>query len=100
MKRCTVKRLICAALQVCPAAAYSPLDDNCVARTDNKVFGGHKSTQQTSVCEWLGIPYGQAPVGDLRFAPPVKPFLSNGSFDADTYVSHSSGTIWTQHRFD
>lgn len=93
MKRCNVKWLGCAALQLCAAVAYSPLDDICVARTDGKVFGGHNSTQQTSVCEWLGIPYGEAPVGDLRFAPPVKPFSSNGSFDADTYVSYSSGTI-------
>lgn len=87
MKCCTVKRLGCAALQFCAAVAYSSLD-NCVARADDKVFGGHYSTQQNSVCEWLGIPYAQAPVGDLRFAPPVKPLPSNGSFDANNYVSH------------
>lgn len=84
----TVRWLGCAALQVCAAFAYSFLDHNCVAHADDKVFGGHYSTQQNSVCEWLGIPYAQAPVGELRFAPPVEPLSSDGSFDANNYVSH------------
>lgn len=93
MKCCTVNWLGCAALQVCTAVAYSLLDHDCVARADDMVFGGRYSTQQTSVCEWLGISYAEPPVGDLRFAPPIKPLSSNGHFDADSYVSHSSTTI-------
>lgn len=37
------------------------------------------------MCEWLGIPYAQAPTGDLRFAPPVKPFSPSATFIADEY---------------
>lgn len=88
MKCCTVKRFGCAALQVCTAVAYSSPDHDCIALADDKVFGGHFSTQQDSVCEWLGIPYAEAPTGDLRFAAPVKPLSSKGSFDANSYVSH------------
>lgn len=86
MKWCTVGRLGGVALQVCAAAAYATPDyNNCVARTDDgRDFLGH---HQNSVCEWLGIPYAQAPVRDLRFAPPVKPLSSNGTLKADKYVS-------------
>lgn len=93
MKCCTVRRLGCVVFQVCAAVAFASLDHNCIARAGGRDFRGHDSTYQTSVCEWLGIPYAQAPVGDLRFAPPVKPLSSNGTFDADSYVSRPSDTI-------
>lgn len=93
MKCYTVKLLGFAALQVCAAVAYSSLDQNCVALADDRVYGGHYSARQTLVCEWLGIPYAQAPVGDLRFAPPVKLPSSNDTFDAGNYVSYASSTI-------
>lgn len=99
--KCHADKLLgCAALQVCAAVAYSSLDHNCVARTNDQIFGGHYSTQQTSVCEWLGIPYAEAPVGGLRFAPPVKPLSSNSSYDAASYVSHSSKTMQVQTESD
>lgn len=33
---------------------------------------GHQASNRTSVTEFLGIRYGQAPIGDLRFAPPKR----------------------------
>ncbi|KAG9236024.1 Alpha/Beta hydrolase protein [Amylocarpus encephaloides] len=33
---------------------------------------GHAAKNQTQVSEYLGIPFAQPPIGDLRFAPPVK----------------------------
>ena len=100
MKCCIVIRLGCAVLQVYAAVAYALLDENCVARADDKVFGGHNSTYQSLVCEWLGIPYAQAPIGDLRFATPVKPLSSSGIFDAASYVSRPSDTIQAQDGSD
>lgn len=62
----------------------------CLARTTRDQIKGHSSTKATSVCEWLGIPYAQAPVGELRFAPPVTALVprTNTTFLADTYVGH------------
>lgn len=100
MKCRTAILLGCAALQSHAVFAYSSLNHNCVANADDKVIGGHYSTQKTSVCEWLGIPYAEAPVGERRFAPPVKPFSSNASFDADGYVSYSSKTVRVQDGSD
>ncbi|GLI75121.1 hypothetical protein PoHVEF18_003372 [Penicillium ochrochloron] len=34
------------------------------------VIQGHEAVQNPSVTEWLGVPYAQPPVGQLRFAPP------------------------------
>lgn len=33
---------------------------------------GHAASNQTDVSEYLGIPYAQPPVGNLRFQPPVR----------------------------
>ncbi|KAJ5381800.1 CAZyme family CE10 [Penicillium cataractarum] len=34
------------------------------------VIQGHNASQNPSVTEWLGVPYAQPPIGQLRFAPP------------------------------
>ena len=50
--------------------------DNCTVgqtvETSSGLVAGHAATYYPEVREYLGIPYAQAPVGDLRFAAPVK----------------------------
>ena len=41
----------------------------------------------TEVFMNLGIPYAEAPVGSLRFAPPVAKALGDSAFDASNYGS-------------
>lgn len=64
--------------------ALSP-SNNCVASIRNSRVIGHASTTQPTVCEWLGVPYAAAPIGDLRFAPPVRLPLVE-TINADNFV--------------
>lgn len=59
---------------------------DCVVTTPNGRIIGHRSSIQPEVCEFLGIPYAAAPVGELRFAAPEAQNLT-GDFTADSWVS-------------
>ncbi|KAL1851341.1 hypothetical protein Daus18300_012587 [Diaporthe australafricana] len=52
--------------------------------TTSGIIQGHAAADRAEVSEYLGIPYAQPPIGDLRFAAP-EPFLSNSSFTAGSY---------------
>jgi hypothetical protein len=55
--------------------------------TSSGTIIGHAATNRTAVSEYLGIPFAQPPLGNLRFAAPV-PFKGNGSsITAAQYVS-------------
>lgn len=56
-------------------------------QTSSGAVKGHPATNDSQVSEYLGIPYGQAPIGDLRFAAPVK-FTGNASLNGSAFVSH------------
>ncbi|KAH7318040.1 carboxylesterase [Stachybotrys elegans] len=57
----------------------------CVVELSNGVrIFGRPSALQPGVCEFLGIPYALAPVGDLRFAPPQAAVLER-DIVADDY---------------
>lgn len=43
-----------------------------IVETSSGPVAGHAASKYSEVSEYLGIPYAQAPVGDLRFAAPVK----------------------------
>jgi cholinesterase len=40
-------------------------------QTSSGPVSGHAAKNDSQVSEYLGIPFGQAPVGNLRFAAPV-----------------------------
>ncbi|CAL8584144.1 hypothetical protein XPA_009749 [Xanthoria parietina] len=40
-------------------------------KTSNGIIIGHEAPNASQVVEYLGIPYAQPPIGDLRFAAPV-----------------------------
>jgi cholinesterase len=54
--------------------------------TGNGRIVGHRSAISEEVWEYLGIPYAQSPLGDLRFAAPQK-YRGNGSYTASKFVS-------------
>jgi cholinesterase len=55
-------------------------------QTSSGPVQGHAAANDSQVSEYLGIPYGQAPIGNLRFAAPVA-FTGTSSIDASAFVS-------------
>jgi|TARA_R110002003_G_scaffold384_3_gene19265 hypothetical protein len=56
-------------------------------QTSSGVIIGHQASNKTSVTEFLGIRYAEAPVGELRFAAPKKYVAPEGTvFEASEWV--------------
>lgn len=55
-------------------------------RTSSGLVTGHSAPNVTGVWEFLGIPYAQPPVGDLRFAPPKAVNSSYTALTASDWV--------------
>ncbi|GAA5836898.1 hypothetical protein JCM11251_005817 [Rhodosporidiobolus azoricus] len=48
-------------------------------------YGTWQGTTSSSIDSWRGIPFAEPPVGQLRFAAPVKTTRNYGTFDASKY---------------
>ncbi|KAL1963027.1 hypothetical protein VTN77DRAFT_8775 [Rasamsonia byssochlamydoides] len=74
------------AIALLSAIAPAVLADNSTfeASTSNGLIIGHRSSKSPDVIEYLGIPYAQPPVGELRFAPPQK-YEGQGVYVASDY---------------
>jgi hypothetical protein len=55
-------------------------------QTNSGPVSGHPATNQSSVSEYLGIPYAQPPIGDLRFAAPAN-FTGTAPLNGTDFVS-------------
>lgn len=55
-------------------------------QTENGLITGHRSSKVNDVWEYLGIPYAQPPLGDLRFAAPQK-YNTTEPYNATSFVS-------------
>lgn len=71
-------------------------------QTTSGTVVGHPALNRTSVTEFLGIRYAEAPVGELRFAPPKKYIAPKGSvFEASEWVSNpEKNIVWTRFLID
>ena len=56
-----------------------------IVETSSGSVAGHAATLYPEVSEYLGIPYAQPPVGDLRFAAPVK-YTGSSILNGSVYV--------------
>lgn len=57
-----------------------------VVETTSGPVTGHAATNYSEVSEYLGIPYAQAPAGNLRFAAPVK-YTGSSMLNGSVFVS-------------
>ena len=58
--------------------------------TTSGLIVGHTAPNRTGVAEFLGIQYGQAPVGKLRFAAPKRYLAPVGEvYNASNWVSQA-----------
>jgi hypothetical protein len=55
-------------------------------KTTSGSVTGHAAKNDSTVSEYLGIPFGKAPVGNLRFAAPQK-FTGSAALNGSSYVS-------------
>jgi carboxylesterase type B len=75
--------------------------DVLVQTTSGPVYGFYNETAP-EVRQFLGIPYAEPPVGDLRFAPPIAK-VSKGAINATTFPPScmqqfsNSSTIYTAY---
>lgn len=55
-------------------------------QTTRGPLNGHAAANHPQVSEYLGIPFAQPPIGNLRFAPPEK-YTGNSTINGTNYVS-------------
>jgi hypothetical protein len=55
-------------------------------QTSSGPVSGHAATNDSEVSEYLGIQYGQAPIGDLRFEAPIA-FNGTAPINGSSFVS-------------
>ena len=82
-------RLVIAAPALRPAC-HAHRQESTVGAMVNTTVGqvqGKASSLRPGVSEYLGIPFAQPPVGELRFAAPVATSASDGTINATAFVS-------------
>lgn len=69
------------------SAAAGPIQPGQVQTKTGGIILGHGASNKTSVTEFLGIRYAEAPIGELRFAAPKKYVAPQGTvFEASEWV--------------
>jgi hypothetical protein len=73
-------------LTAASALECSPWGVGQVVNTTSGSIQGHAASIANTVSEYLGIPYGQPTVGNLRFAAPVE-YTGTGLISGANYAS-------------
>lgn len=60
-------------------------------KTTSGTVVGHAAKTRAEVSEYLGIPFAQAPVNELRWAAPVR-FSGDGEIQASSFVRTSDNS--------
>ncbi|KAK8092401.1 triacylglycerol lipase V precursor [Apiospora kogelbergensis] len=55
-------------------------------KTTSGLLIGHPGPNRSDVVEFLGVPYAEAPIGELRFAPPLPYRSSDGIVNANEWT--------------
>ena len=78
------------AAQVVDLTPHSPYHHSRRVSTTSGILIGHTASNRSSVVEFLGIRYAEAPVEGLRFAAPKAYVAPEGTiFEASDWVSRS-----------
>lgn len=65
-----------------------PVATSLRVKTTSGLVVGHEAANRASVVEFLGIRYAEAPIGELRFAPPKRFAAPPGAtYKASEWVS-------------
>jgi cholinesterase len=83
-----MKKSILVQLLIIQAISAASVATQQYVHTQNGVVKGHNAPNVSTVFEYLGLPYAQAPVGSLRFAPPKQYECQDQTvvYDAATWV--------------
>lgn len=100
MRATTFTFALCA--QALSAAAAAIPSDGLTVQTNTGAVQGFYNQSAPNVRTFLGIPYAQPPVADLRFAPPLPAKSRSSTLNATAFApscmqkSSTSKTIYTQ----
>lgn len=75
----------CLALSLPFIAAAGPHDGKTARQTQFGPIVGNDDTSTNGTYSWKGVPFAKAPVGDLRWAPPVDPVAWTAPRETKTF---------------
>jgi hypothetical protein len=88
MKRLPLRRVLTGVLVLATGVLGS--SEAPAVNSTSGLIVGHKAEHRPDSYEFLGIKYGQAPIGELRFASPKRYIAPGGTvFEASNWVKLS-----------
>lgn len=88
MKRLPLRQVLTGVLVLATGGLGS--SEAPAVKSTSGLIVGHKAEHRPNSYEFLGIKYGQAPIGELRFASPRRYIAPEGTvFEASNWVKRS-----------